>query len=54
MKFYDFSIHGKFMKQEIQWNGNQVIRTLDREKSLFQNQQKSKPNLGKNEEQNDF
>ena len=25
-----------------------------REKSMFQNQQKSEPNLGKNEEQNDF
>ena len=27
MEFYEFAIRGKLMKQEIQWNQNQVIRT---------------------------
>ena len=42
------------MKQGIQWNKIKWWRVKIREISLFQNQQKFEPNLGKNEEQNDF
>ena len=53
MKFYDFSIHEWWNKESnetrIKW-----YRLKIREKSLFQNQQKSEPNLGKNEEQFDL
>ena len=28
IKFYDFSIHEKLMKQIIQWNQDQMIRNL--------------------------
>ena len=49
VKFYKFLIYRKLMKQGIKGFELKII-----EKSLFQNQQKSEPNLGENEEQNNL
>ena len=54
MEFYEFAIHRKLMKQEIQWNKIKWFRIKIREISLFRNQKKLEPNLGENEEQIDF
>ena len=54
MKFYDFAIHRKLMKQEFYKIKIKQFGLKIREKFLFQNQQKSALNLGENEEQFDF
>ena len=54
IKFYDFTIHWKLMKQGIQWTKIKRFELKISEKSLFQNQQKFEPNLDENEEQIDF
>ena len=54
MKFYDFAIHGKLINKESNETKIKRFGPKIREKSLFQDQQKSKSNLGENEEQIDL
>ena len=54
MKFYEIDIHRKLMKKESNETKIKIFRIKIREKSLFQNQQKSAPKFGRNDEKFDF
>ena len=54
IEFYDFAIHESSWNKKSNETRIKWFRYKIREISLFQNQQKFKPNLDKNEEQNDF
>ena len=54
IKFYEFTITESWWNKESNEIEIKRFGLKIKKKSLFQNQQKSEPNLGENEEQNNF
>ena len=46
MEFHEFTMHGKLMKQEIQGNHNQVIRTEYQRDILISKSEKIRTKIG--------